>query len=147
MTIFSNRTGRRHRTVGDRRGATAVEFAFVAIPLFLFVFTILEFARAFMFADSLEEAARIGCRMAVVKGTTPDEVAGEVERLLDLSGISSYRVEVSRTTFNALEQWEPVTVRVSASFDEATWLPWSKFFQGKSFTASCTLPRESDKET
>jgi Flp pilus assembly protein TadG len=124
-----------------------VEFAFVAVPLFLFVFTILEFARAFMFADSLEEAARAGCRLAVVEGTTADDVTNEVDRLLDLAGISSYDVDVSPAAFSTMAQWEPVTVSVSGSFDNATWLPWSKFFEGKNFTASCTLPREADNES
>ena len=137
---------RRPLTARSRRGVAAVEFALIAIPLFLFLFTILEFARAFMFVDSLEEAARAGCREAIVKGATLDEVTGEVDRLLDLAGISSYSVEVSPVAFSALPQWEPVTVTVTAAFDKATWLPWSKFFENKDFSASCILPREADKE-
>jgi len=130
-----------------RRGAAAVEFAFVAIPLFLFIFTTIEFARAFMFADSLEEAARAGCRAAIVRGAQLDQVTDEVERLLELAGVKSYSVEVTPEAFSALEQFEPVTVSITASFDEATWLPWSKFFANKKFTASCTMPREAAKET
>jgi Flp pilus assembly protein TadG len=138
---------RRRRTARSRRGAAAVEFACIAIPLFLFLFTLLEFARAFMFADSLEEAARTGCREAIVKGATLEEVTSEVDRVLDLAGISSYSVEISPPELNAVSQWEGVTVRITASFDEATWLPWSKFFENKDFTASCTLPREADEES
>ena len=45
---------------GMRRGVAAVEFAIAAPVLFLFVFAIFEFGRAFMVLDLLSNAARAG---------------------------------------------------------------------------------------
>lgn len=49
-----------------RSGATAVEFAFVAIPLFMFFFGTAEYARFFLDRNILNNAAREGARYGVV---------------------------------------------------------------------------------
>lgn len=49
-----------------RSGATAVEFAFVAIPLFMFFFGTAEYARFYLDRNVLNNAAREGCRYAIV---------------------------------------------------------------------------------
>ena len=54
------------RPRSTRRGATTVELAVVAIPLFMVVFGSIEFGRAMMSVQTLEEAARSGCRVAIL---------------------------------------------------------------------------------
>jgi Flp pilus assembly protein TadG len=50
----------------DDRGAAAVEFALVMIPLFLIVFGIIDFGRAFNEEETLTQAARVGARLATL---------------------------------------------------------------------------------
>lgn len=64
-----------------RSGATAVEFAVVAIPLFMVLFGIFEFGRYMMVAHTLEHAAREGARYAVVS-TDEDTVEADTIALV-----------------------------------------------------------------
>jgi Flp pilus assembly protein TadG len=52
----------RHR----QQGLSTVEFALVAVVLFIMIFGVIEFGRAFFVAAALDEATRRGARMAVV---------------------------------------------------------------------------------
>jgi Flp pilus assembly protein TadG len=56
-------TRRRRRLRGDR-GAAAVEFALVLIPLFLVISGIIDFGRAYNTQETLTQAARVGARLA-----------------------------------------------------------------------------------
>jgi len=87
-----------------RRGATTVEFAIVAIPLFLFIFASIEMGRAFMCVNSMEEAARTGCRAAILKRATEDKVEAEVAEVMDLAGISNHTVEISPDDFTTFDR-------------------------------------------
>jgi hypothetical protein len=49
-----------------QRGLSIVEFAIVAGVLFILIFGVIEVARAFFVASTLDEATRRGARMAVV---------------------------------------------------------------------------------
>jgi hypothetical protein len=50
----------------QQRGLSTVEFALVALVLFMLIFGVIEVGRAFFVAATLDEAARRGARMAVV---------------------------------------------------------------------------------
>lgn len=126
----------------DRRGAITVEFALVAIPFFAFVFGTIEFGRALMGVQSLEEASRAGCRVAVLKGATTQDVNDEVDHVMAMAGITNYNVSVV-PGINGVPRWEPVSVRVTASFGDMSWLPGLNYFDSLSYTASSTLPREA----
>ena len=54
----------------DRRGATAVEFALIATPLFLFLFGIEETARAMWTQAAINMAVEDGARYSSVSGPT-----------------------------------------------------------------------------
>lgn len=134
---------RRRQSKACRRGTTTVEFAMIALPLFMFVFGSIEFGRALMSVQSLEEAARAGCRIAILGGTSPQDVENNVAQILSPAGISDYTVAIVPSPLDAIPRWDPVSVRVTASFADMSWLPAPDYFNGLSYTASSTLPRES----
>ncbi len=49
-----------------QQGLSTVEFAIVAVVLFMMIFGVIEVGRAFFVASALDEATRRGARMAVV---------------------------------------------------------------------------------
>ena len=49
-----------------QKGLSTVEFALVAVVLFMMIFAVIEVGRAFFVASALDEASRRGARMAAV---------------------------------------------------------------------------------
>jgi len=113
----------------------------------MFVFASLEFGRAMLALQSMEESARAGCRAAVVKDATTEEVEAEVARILQASGIAKYNVAIEPTAFGAQQRWKPISLTVTAGFNDMSWLPAPFFLGDMTFSASCTLPKESSPET
>lgn len=140
--VVVNHAGRRR---SHRRGTTTVEFALVAIPLFLFVFTSIEFGRGLMVVNTLEEAARSGCRAGILNGAVPNDIEAQAELILSLNGIDEYEIDYSPKPLNAVDQWEPITVTVSANFGDISWLPMPSYLANMNYTASATMPKESRK--
>ncbi len=68
MQANSKRPVNRSRTA-RKRGAAAVEFAVVLPILLIMLFGIIEFGRIFTVRLSAQEAAREGCRLAVLQST------------------------------------------------------------------------------
>ena len=126
----------------SRSGASAVEFSIIAPLLFVMVFGCVEFSRAFMATQSLEEAARSGCRVAVLRGATTNEIDTEVRRILAPVSICTYTMQIQPASIAMAERWTPVTVTITASFADLAWLPMPRFLGGKTYTSSCTLPKE-----
>lgn len=60
------RPAKASRANPPRRGATAVEFAAICMPLFMFIVVSIELGRAMMVLEYMSNAARIACRYAVV---------------------------------------------------------------------------------
>ncbi|WP_372725404.1 TadE/TadG family type IV pilus assembly protein [Novipirellula sp.] len=131
-------------SVSQRRGTVSVEFAFVAIPMFILLFAAVELGRGMMTVQALEEAARSGCRIAVLKGANTSDIKAEVKQLTEAMGISKHSIEIEPASLDTTPQWEPVTVRVTANFADMTWLPVPRHFSGMSYTAACVLPREGE---
>src|SRR5438128_1348706 len=77
-----------------RTAASLVEFAFVAPLLFMMVLAIFEFGRTFMVLELLTEGARVGCRQAVVEGTTSQQIRDAVTNYLTGVGINGDTVGV-----------------------------------------------------
>ncbi|QEG43020.1 TadE-like protein [Roseimaritima ulvae] len=123
-----------------------MELAFVAIPLFMVVFAAVELGRAFMSVQALEEAARSGCRIAILKGRTSADAEAEIQRLTQSMGLHSVTTEILPASLETMPQWDPVTVRISADFDGISWLPMPEYVGGYRYTASCVFPREAEQE-
>jgi Flp pilus assembly protein TadG len=89
----------RTRTNGrTERGAAAVEFALVVIPLLLVVFGIVNFGFLFAQQISLNNAARQAARYAVVDGPTCADVATEARNNADTVGMTGSGVPTPTIT-------------------------------------------------
>ena len=100
----------------NEKGQSAVEFALIAILLFLVVFGITEFGRAWYRADLLKNAANIGARTcAVSKVQATAEAAAQ-------AAIPNYNAATTTITVpNCATQaaGSPVTVTISEPFNTA----------------------------
>src|SRR5271170_3028485 len=92
----------RNRRSKKRWGAAAVETAFVMIPMTMLLFCIFEYCRFFMIWNLVKNAAREGCRYALVNNTsstlTTDVTTIATNYLAGQSGaLSGLAVSVSGT--------------------------------------------------
>jgi Flp pilus assembly protein TadG len=135
---------RRVRPSGSRRGAAAVEFAVVAPLLFLLILGIIEIGRMMMVQQVVTNAAREGCRKAVLAGATEDQVYAVIDNYLTGSGISGHTRAVSPSLTGAT-MGEAVTVTVRVSYDNVTWLPLGavQWMKGKQLQASVVMRKEA----
>jgi Flp pilus assembly protein TadG len=111
-----------------RDGVAAVEFAFVAPIFFLLVFAIIELGRMMMVQQSLTNAAREGCRKAVLATTTnSSDVETAVRKYLqsvmsNASDSGAVRVTVPPGMSTATSG-SSLTVAVEVDYADVTWLP------------------------
>ena len=79
-----------------RRGTAFVETALVVPILLMVLLGIVEFSRAFMVAQLLTNAAREGCRQAVLQGTSTADVETLIADLVATTvGVSASEVAVT----------------------------------------------------
>ena len=80
------------------RGAAAVELAVVLPLLLTLVFGIIEFGWVFMVRETLVNSSREGCRVAVLQGSTEQDIRDRVSASMDPTGLSSYTVQINRSS-------------------------------------------------
>jgi len=139
MATFFGATKRHHH---KRKGATVVEFAFVAPVLFLIVFGIIEFGRLLMVQQVLTNASREGARRAITESATSTEVEQLVNNYLTGGRVSGATVTVSPASLDSLDLGDPVTVSVSVPFDNVSWLPTPWFLSGRTLSAQSVMQAE-----
>jgi Flp pilus assembly protein TadG len=146
LDVRSARKWRSRQPTQNRRGTTAVEFAFVGSIVFLMFFGILELGRALMVTHLLTNAARAGCRAGVIEGTSTASIKTAVNQALTGVGISGDTVTVQvndgSTDASASKAGDEITVVASISASSVSWLPFQKFMSGKTLTGQYTLQRE-----
>ncbi len=126
-----------------RRGAAAVEFA-VVLPVFItLVFGMIEYGRMVMVQQVITNAAREGCRRAIMDGTTGQEVLDLVNNYLESAGITGATVTVTPSEPSEAGAGEPITVSVSVPYDQVSWLPAPMFLSGTEMSATCVMRRET----
>ncbi len=130
---------RRSRRARGRRGATLVEFAFVAPVFFLILLASIEFSRLNMMRHTAAHAAYEGARTALVPGATADEAIAATNRLLGIVGTRSATVTVDPAVLT--DETTEVTVDVEIPFDRNALLV-PRFTRNRSLTASSTLRTE-----
>lgn len=126
-------------TRNQRKGATAVEFAFVAPILFLILFGCIELGMAHMMYHTQESAAYEGARTAIIPGITAADAINSTNRILATAGINNATVTVTPNDLSA--PTNSVTVTVSSRFSDNIPLP-TFFVNDDPMVRSCTLQRE-----
>ncbi|HVS34790.1 MAG TPA: TadE/TadG family type IV pilus assembly protein [Gemmataceae bacterium] len=128
-----------------RRAATLVEFALVAPLFFVFVLGFAELGRGYMVQHLLNNAARQGCRVAVVEGKTNTDVSNAVSAILTPQGIGGDTVSVQINNISgdagSAQSGDEVTVLVSVPASSVSWVPGAQFLFG-TITGQSTLRRE-----
>ncbi len=127
-----------------KAGVVSVEFALTAPLLFLFFFGMLEFSRANMVRHALRTACYEGCRVGIVLGATREEVEDATKASLDAVGLTQY--EISVTPAVIVPATRDVTVTISASLDENSWVI-PKFLGGDGVQNTMTMERELVDQT
>lgn len=129
-----------------RHGASVVEFALVAPVFFLLVFGMIEYGRMVMVQQVLTNATREGARRAVLDGATTATVKQVVVDYLhscSINSATSANVTVNPDPPSSAGSGNPVTVSVSLSFNQVSWLPSPMFLGGKVMKAQSVMRRES----
>ena len=138
--LFANSQARR------RTGAAVVEFAVVAPLLFALVLGIIEFGRAMMVLELLNNAARAGCRAGVLSGSSNTDVNSAITTALTGSGVNSPSTTIdvngSQADVSTAQTGDTISVSVSVGADAVTWLPVPQFLGGKTFTGIVAMRRE-----
>jgi Flp pilus assembly protein TadG len=76
-------SGRRRRRAGDERGQALIETALTFPLVLLLSISVFEFGRAFQHWQILTNAAREGARVAVLPGTSDEDVTDRVQTYLE----------------------------------------------------------------
>jgi Flp pilus assembly protein TadG len=128
-----------------RRGATAAEFAVVAPLFFLIVLGFIELGRGLMIQHLMTNAARQGCRVAVIEGKTTADINAAVLNVLGGQGIQgdAVSVQVNDAAANAssANPGDEITVTVSIPTATVSWVPAAQFLFG-TISGKYTLRRE-----
>lgn len=96
MARKMNRWNRR----GRRRAAAVVEFAVVLPLLLTILFGIIEYGWIFMVRQTLQTAAREGCRIAVLQSSVDpySNVTDRVATVMAPTGLTTYTVTMTHAT-------------------------------------------------
>jgi len=112
---------------GQRRGGAAIETAVVMIPVCLVFFGVFQYGRLLMDWNILNNAAREGCRYALVNNTA-STISTDVQTLVtskmgkEIASFSNFTVTVSgthlgvSTAVNNLVAGDLITVTVSGKY-------------------------------
>lgn len=92
------------------RAAAVVEMAVVLPLLLTILFGIIEFGWTFMVYQSITNAAREGCRVAVLEGATDTDINDRVGSYMDLVGVTDYEVAITHAT--EIDPTETVVITV-----------------------------------
>jgi Flp pilus assembly protein TadG len=129
-----------------RQGAAAVEFAIVAPLFFLLVLGMIEIGRMVMVQQIITNASREGARIAILDGTTGQEVKDKVKSYTAPANIILHDTDitVNPTEPTAAKYGEPVTVTVSIEASRIQWIPRPRFAESnKKLEASTVMRRET----
>jgi Flp pilus assembly protein TadG len=144
MQLATNRRPNQGRP--ERRGVAVVEFAVVASLLFLLVLGILEFGRAMMVLEMLNNAARNGARVGSLNGSATSDVNTAVTNALAGAGFSGVTTNVqvngAAADANTAVTGDAVTVTVQVPYNNVTWLSTPVFLSGKTLGSMVVMRRE-----
>ena len=117
----------------NRKGAVAVEFAFVLPVIFLFFFGLWEWSRVEMIRQVSETAVFEAARMGTLPGATDADAENQALDILDVYLISGANVDA---TVNSTES----TVTLEVPLDQNTWIS-SQLYSGKAIQTELTFQK------
>ena len=127
-----------------RRGAAAIEFAFILPVLVVLTLGTIDLCSVMFLKESVTLAAYEGARRGVGRGQTNSDVFDRATEFLDERGISydsEQAVSISNPGFGTAETLENVTVTVQVPCDGNLLLP-SQWFDDLTVSASVTMRKE-----
>lgn len=125
--------------VGRRRAVAVVEMAVVMPLLLALVFGIIEFGWVFMIRQTVVNAAREGCRTAVLQTATNEQVGDRVRNVMNVLGYT----EGTDWSFVATDVDDEVqTVTVSISLDAVSLTGGFILTGGRDMEGTCTMRKE-----
>ena len=138
-----------------RRGTVTVEMALV-LPIFtMLVFGIIEFGRGFMIMQLVTNAAREGCRRAIIDGSTNTDVTNYIQTFMQSTAnvapaSTTVTITVTPATGNPANpssnlatcvSRDLVNVKVQIPFSEVQ-LITAKYLAGKTLTSEASMRHE-----
>ena len=138
---ITRRLRKQPRRRSDRRGAAAVEFAFVAPLLMMLLFGATELGRAMYIQNSVTAAAREAARESTLPSATQQTVEAIVGQYTNDFSEGTPAVTIN-PAINAAEAGDMMTVTVSVP--TSTLSSWGRSWLGQSFnvSSSATMRRE-----
>lgn len=127
----------------SRTGSAVVEFAVVAPLMLSLTLGMMEVSRMVMVKQLMVNATREGARLAVLPGTTAQEVLNKVSQDLTQSSISGVTVQVAPQALESAAVGTPITVSVSVSATAVSWIPKPLFSFNQTLAASTTMRKEN----
>ena len=124
----------------QRRAAAVVEMALVTPVLLSMLFGIIEYGWVFTIKQTLTNAAREGCRVATLQGSTDAQINSAVTTYLGATGLKSVDYTITKHHATSSDPTEQVSVTV----------PYGKvsllggFFGSTSWSlgSTCTMRKE-----
>ena len=117
-----------------------VEFALVAPPFFMLLVGGIEFSRANVILNTMENAAYAGARRGIVPGATAAECEDAAQTILDIIRTNDASITIQPTVIT--DETPVVTATVQVPLNMANGWITPQFYLGKSLTASVALARE-----
>jgi Flp pilus assembly protein TadG len=129
-----------------RPGAAVVELAVVAPVFFLLIFGLVELGRTIMVQHALTEAARAGCREAILSTTINAEDADQAARqhltaYMPGADTSTCRVDISPSDLSMVERGTEITAIVEVNCSEVSWIS-PNYMKNKVLRGEATMKRE-----
>ncbi len=127
-------------------GAAVVELAVVAPVFFLMLFGLVEVGRTIMVKHALTEAARAGCREAILSTTIDAQDADEAARqhltaYMPGSDTSACRVDISPSDLSEVERGTEITAIVEVDCSDISWIS-PTYLRNKVLRSEATMKRE-----
>lgn len=124
---------------GLRKGTVTVEMAFVLPILFALLLGAVDFSRANMIRNTVDNAVFEASRTATIPGATEAEIKAKATEILDHLSIKNATITVTPAIINT--DTPQVTVQVSVNLSENLYAS-SQLLRDKIISKSCTLTRE-----
>jgi hypothetical protein len=126
-------------------GTSMVELAFMLPILTTVVLGSMELSRGVMVKHVLEEAARAGCRVAIMEGASIQDVHNAVNFAMNRAKLAGFTVRVNPTSLDSLGAFEPVSVTIQMPFANVSWVK-ANYMDRITLTGTCVMPKEVEAD-